>query len=438
MKYLPDSPFYKIIIVTWLFTIIYIDATAQRPNIIYIMTDDMGYADLSGYGRKDYQTPNIDKLASQGMKFTQAYSAGSLCTPTRTSFMTGRYPARTPVGLKEPLTPKDSAFGLSPSHPSIATLIKSTGYETVLIGKWHLGVLTGNSPMKNGFDYFYGIHSGAADYISHKGEGRRVDLYENENPVYQEGYLTDLFTQKTILFLKKPHTKPFLLVLNYNAPHWPWQGPNDYAYADTTDFRVGGSPAIYAAMMKNLDDGVGAVMKALEEAGLSETTIVIFTNDNGGEKYSDNGGFARNKGTLWEGGIRVPAIVRWPGKIKAGTITSQAVITMDWTATILALGAAKADPEFPLDGMDLMPLLSGKKNEEDRTFYWRTFQRIKQNAIREGKWKYLKDESGEYLFDLISDPGEQRNLKTANEAKFRHLKDKYLQWEKTVLPPLPL
>ena len=330
------SLLHKIVILLGLSIVAYFNAFTQRPNIIYIMTDDMGYADLSGYGRKDYKTPNLDKLASQGMKFTDAYAAGPLCTPSRTGLMTGRYPARTPVGLKEPLTPKDSAFGLSPANLSVATLIKLKGYETVLIGKWHLGTLPQNSPVKNGFDYFYGIHSGAADYISHKGDGRSYDLYENESPVLQDGYLTDLFTQKADSFLKQPHTKPFLLILNYNAPDWPWQGPADKAYADTTDFRVGGSPAIYAAMMKSLDDGVGAVMRTLDETGLREKTIVIFTNDNGGEQYSDNGGFAQNKGTLWEGGIRVPAFVRWPGKIKAGTITAQPAITMDWTATILA------------------------------------------------------------------------------------------------------
>ena len=154
----------------------------QRPNIIYIMTDDMGYGDLSGYGRKDYQTPNLDKLASQGMKFINAYSAGPLCTPTRTAFMTGRYPARTPVGLMEPLThtKRDSAYGLTSEYPSIASLMKAGGYKTALIGKWHLGFLPQHSPVKNGFDYFYGFHSGAADYISHHGDSRKPDLYEND------------------------------------------------------------------------------------------------------------------------------------------------------------------------------------------------------------------------------------------------------------------
>ena len=416
-------------------------AYSQRPNIIYIMTDDMGYGDLSGYGRKEYSTPNLDKLASQGIKFLNAYSAGALCTPTRVAFLTGRYPARTPVGLLEPLTPsrRDSAYGLSSDHPSVATLMKASGYETVLIGKWHLGFLPEHSPVKNGFDYFFGIHSGAADYISHKGDGRKHDLYENDTPVYPEGYLTDLFSQKAIAFLKQEHKKPFFLALTYTAPHWPWQAPGDRPYEDSVNFRSGGSPAIYAAMMKSMDDGIGKIMKTLDDEQLTNQTIVIFTNDNGGERYfSDNGGLANVKGTLWDGGIKVPAFVRWPGKIRPGVVTEQVAITMDWTATILSAGKAKAHKDFPFDGIDLIPILTGKKKNIERTFYWRTFQRTKQKAIREGKWKYLQDEKGEYLFDMVADQGEKKDLKTKHPDIFERLKKKYAEWEKKMLAPIPL
>jgi arylsulfatase A-like enzyme len=404
------------------------------------MTDDMGYGDLSGYGRKEYKTPNLDKLATQGIKFTNAYAAAPLCTPSRTAFMTGRYPARTPVGLMEPLTSskKDSAFGLTTEYPSIATLMKTGGYETALIGKWHLGVLPQHSPVKNGFDYFFGIRSGSADYISHKGDARTHDLYENDKLVYPEGYLTDLFTQKVVGFIKQKHDKPFFLTVTYNAPHWPWQGPDDKPYEDSASFRNGGSPKIYAAMMKSLDDGIDSIMKTLDAENLSNQTIVIFTNDNGGERYSDNGGLTNSKGTLWEGGIRVPAFVRWPGKIKAGTITEQAVVTMDWSATILSAGGVKPDAGFPLDGIDLMPILTGKKKNIERVFYWRATQRVKQKAIRSGRWKYLQDEKGEYLFDLVSDQAEQHDLKTSQPAIFDQLKKKYADWEKTILKPIPL
>jgi arylsulfatase A-like enzyme len=416
------------------------NAISQRPNIIYIMTDDMGYGDLSGYGRKDYITPNLDKLAAQGIKFVNAYSAGSLCTPTRTAFMTGRYPAKTPVGLMEPLTgtKRDSAYGLTAEYPSVATLMRAGGYETALIGKWHLGFLPQHSPVKNGFDYFFGFHSGAADYISHQGDAGTHDLYENDSLVYPDGYLTDLFTQKAITFIKQKHQQPFFLTLTFNTPHWPWQGPGDKPYDDTADFRSGGSPAIYAAMMKSMDDGIGEIMKTLDNVQLSNQTIVIFTNDNGGERYSDNGGLTKSKGALWEGGIRVPAFVRWTGKIKPGTITQQVAITMDWTATILAAGAAKANTAFPLDGIDLMPVLTGKKKNIERIIYWRTTQRLKQKSIREGNWKYLQDEKGEYLFNLATDQQEKNDLKATEEVIFNRLKEKYAQWEKTLLKPIPL
>jgi len=430
----------KSILILSLAVLVYSNARSQRPNIIYIMTDDMGYGDLSGYGRKDYITPNMDKLASQGIKFVNAYAAGPLCTPTRTAFMTGRYPARTPVGLIEPLTgdKKDTAFGMTTEYPSIATLMKAAGYQTALIGKWHLGSLPQHSPVKNGFDYFFGFHSGAADYISHKGDEGKHDLYENDVLVYPEGYLTDLFSQKAIAYIKQQHNKPFFLTVTFNAPHWPWQGPTDKPYDDSADYRKGGSPAIYAAMMKSLDLAVGNIMKALDDEHLANQTIVIFTNDNGGERYSDNGGLAKGKSTLWEGGIRVPAFVRWPGKIKPGIITQQVAITMDWTKTILSAGGAKAHKDFLLDGINLLPILTGEKKNLERTFYWRTFQRSRQKAIRDGNWKYLQDAEGEYLFNMIADPGEKNDVKAGEETLFKRLKQKYADWEKTVLKPVPL
>ena len=415
--------------------------SAQQPNIIFIMTDDMGYGDMSCFGQKNYSTPNLDKLASQGMKFVNAYSAGTVCTPTRAAFMTGSYPGRTTVGLMEPLiaSKEDLQVGLTPAVPSLAMRMKSAGYATALIGKWHLGELPQHSPNKNGFEYFFGFHAGAADYVSHKSLGGKPDLYENESAILVDGYLTDVFTAKTIDFLKQKHKKPFFLALMYNAPHWPWQGPLDRAYPDSADFRSGGSAPIFAEMMKSLDNSIGKVMSTLDEEQLSNETIVIFTNDNGGERYSDQAGFSNRKGSLWEGGIRVPAFVRWPGKIKAGLVTEQVVITMDWTATILALGKAKVQrTTTPADGIDLLPLLTGKTASIERTLYWRTSQRSKQKAIRSGEWKYLQDNSGEYLFNLRSDPGEKTNLKQQHADIMQRLKEQYGVWEKGLLPGAPL
>jgi arylsulfatase A-like enzyme len=417
-------------------------AQKTRPNIIYIMADDLGYADLSGYGRKNYQTPNLDKLASQGIKFTNAYAAGALCTPTRTAFMTGRYPARTSVGLWEPLrgNSKDSSVGLKPEETSIATLLKKAGYNTALIGKWHLGFLPEFNPRKNGFDYFFGFHPGAIDYISHSymTNRRKPILYENETQIYKEGYITDLLTSYAIQYIKEKHSALFFLSLQFNAPHWPWQGPGDKAYPDTTRFIAGGSPEIYAAMMKSLDDAIGKLMQVLDETGLAKNTVVIFTSDNGGEKFSDMGIFNGSKGELWEGGIRVPAFVRWPGIIPENVSTGQAAITMDWTATILAIAGANADPDFPLDGENLLTVMTGNKKEYKRTFFWRLYQEVQQKALRFGKWKYLQNEKGEFLFDLSSDPGEKNNMKEKNTDIFENLKSKYAEWEKTVLKPVPL
>ena len=413
----------------------------SRPNIIYIMTDDLGYADLSCYGRKDYQTPNLDKLCSQGIKFMNAYAAAPVCTPTRVAFFTGRYPAHLTVGLFEPIQErhKDSLIGLSPDDPSIAPLLKKAGYETYLVGKWHLGYKPEFSPIANGFDYFLGFHAGATDYISHTNPRGRPDLYENDQLLQKEGYITDIFREKAIEIISKPHQKPFFLALTFNAPHWPWQAPGDKPYPDTTRWTSGGSPAIYAAMMKSLDDAVGKIVKTVDDLKLSNNTVIIFTSDNGGERYSDNGIYKGRKFELWEGGIREPAFVRWTGKIKEGSVTNQVATTMDWTATILSLAETKADPKFPLEGMDIMPVMTGEKKEVDRTLFWRIFQGRQHKAMRDGKWKYFQDEKGnEYLFDLDDDPAEKNNLKEKFPEIFQQLKNKYIEWEKTVLAPIPL
>ncbi|MHA4844162.1 sulfatase-like hydrolase/transferase [Flavitalea antarctica] len=417
----------------------------QQPNIIYIMADDMGYADLSCFGRKDYQTPNFDKLASEGMIFKNAYAAAAVCTPTRAAFMTGRYPARTEIGLLEPWipSPRDEEIGLSESDFSIAAAMKKAGYETALIGKWHLGRGTRFTPAKNGFDYFYGIKTGAADYFSHKGDAGRIDMYENENLIEPTGYMTDLLAAKAIAFLDTPHAKPFFLSLQFTAPHWPWQGPTDKALNDSLfqlprGMMSNGSPAIYAAMMKSLDDQIGNIMATLKSKGLEKNTVIIFTSDNGGEKFSDMGPYSKGKMSAWEGGVRVPAFVKWPGKIKPGTSARQPVITMDWTATILAIAGAKGDSRLPPDGINLIPVFENSKLETARTFYWRLTQRTNQHAILEGNWKYLNDAGKEYLFNIAEDPGEKVNLSQTNPGKLSNLKEKYLAWQNSILVPLPL
>jgi len=415
----------------------------ERPNIIYIMADDLGYADLSCYGRKDYQTPNIDQLSSQGVKFMNAYASAPVCTPTRVAFYTGKYPAHLTVGLFEPITDghKDSLVGLSPANQSIGLLLKKAGYETYLVGKWHLGYKPEYTPNKNGFDYFFGFKTGATDYITHTSLKGTPDLYENDRLIERQGYITDILGDKAIEIIKNKHTKPFFIALMFNAPHWPWQVPGDTPKKPgmPTEWGEGGSPAKYAIMMKSLDDAIGKVVNAIDSFGRSRNTVIIFTSDNGGERFSDNGMFKGGKMSLWEGGIRIPAIVRWPGTIKEKSVSTQVVTTMDWTATILSLAKAKPAPALPLDGIDIMPMMTGKKINVDRTLYWRIFQRKNQKAMREGKWKWIKDEKNEeYLFDLSTDPTEATNIKEKFPEVLKRLKDKFSAWEKTVLTPLPL
>jgi arylsulfatase A-like enzyme len=308
----------------------------------------------------------------------------------------------------------------------------------VLIGKWHLGFLPEHRPNANGFDEFFGFHSGATDYVTHGHRLGNPDLYHNTNPIRKDGYITDLLTEQAIKYIKKKHSRPFFLSVQFNAPHWPWQGPGDKAYPDTLNWRMGGSPVVYQAMMKSLDSAVGVIVKAVDDANLSENTVVVFTSDNGGERYSDMGIYSGGKAQLWDGGIRVPAFIRWTGKIKPNTTSDQVIVTMDWTATILALADAQPDPRFPLDGENLLPLCTGSKKAHSRTLYWRMFQDGNQKAIRDGNWKYLLTEQGESLFDLSADPSEKNNLKEKYPKEFTRLKRKYAEWEKTVLKPIPL
>ena len=421
-------------------------SSAARPNVLFILADDLGWGDLSCYGRPDYRTPNLDRLAAEGARFTHAYSASPVCTPTRVAFITGRYPQRTAVGLEEPLAWQRNLRaqkrdpGLPPEHPTVASLLKSAGYRTALVGKWHMGYLPRYGPIKSGYEEFFGIMSGAADFFSHRDAFGEGDLFEMEVPVERVGYMTDLLTERAVQFLTRRHERPFYLSLHYTAPHWPWEGPRDEATSRALGqgyegFTAGGSLKVYAEMMRGLDEGVGRVLRALAESRLDRDTLVVFTSDNGGERFSFNWPFRGEKFQLFEGGIRVPAIARWPGAIPAGRTTDQVAVTMDWTATILALAGARAAPDYPLDGVDLLPTLRGARPPFERTLFWRHH---KSAAVRRGRWKYLQDEAGEYLFDLAADEHEQADFRRAHAARFDELKAAHSDWNKQMLPkPAP-
>ena len=414
-------------------------AKASRPNIIFILADDLGWGDLSCYGRPDYRTPNIDLIALQGTKFTDAYSASAVCTPTRCAYITGRYPGRFKIGLEEPLVTTNSKVGLEPNQQTIASLLKQSGYDTALIGKWHLGFRPEWGPNAHGFDEFFGILAGAGDYFLHKNGLGKSDLYENLTPVERNGYLTELLTDRAVNYVKKRRRAPFFLSLHYTAPHWPWQGPNggepsrfnDKAPEPAT-MTGGGSLKLYAEMMKSLDAGVGRVMQSIKAAGIDRETLVIFTSDNGGERFSYMWPFSGQKGDLLEGGIRVPAIVRWPGVVPASRVTQQMAITMDWTATMVA--AAKTDAAHTFDGIDLMPVIKGTSGVIDRTFFWRIYSR---DAVRQGNWKYVRDGEVRKLFDLSLDQHEQADFSQKRPEVLHRLMGEFNKWNDQMLPRPP-
>ena len=407
------------------------------PNILFIVSDDLGYGDLSLTGRSDYKTPVIDQIGRDGAVLGQAYSSAPVCTPTRVAFMTGRYPARYTAGLYEPLTIQ--RIGLEPRPATLARLLKNAGYDTALVGKWHLGLLPQFHPLRHGFDEFYGFLGPAADYISHvDNETRSVSYFrDGERPVHVKGYLTDLLTDRAVQIVMRERRRPFFLSLQYNAPHWPWQGRGDSAYPDTMRMTAGGSPEVYARMVASLDEGVGRVLDALHRRRLERDTLVVFTSDNGGERFSHMGPFSEGKMTLWEGGIRVAAVARWPGVIGSGSRCEQTCATFDLPATAAALAGSHADPAAPFDGMDLMPALRGAP-AQPRDLYWRVTQRLQHKAMRSGDWKYLVTKDGAYLFDLASDPGEKRDRRAERASVFTELERKYAAWEQQMLKPIPL
>ncbi len=409
--------------------------TARKPNFLFIMADDLGYADLSCYGRREYRTPVLDGLAAQGMRFTSGYANSAVCSPTRLALITGRYHYRIPAGLYEPLG--GSGHGLDPAHPTLPSLLKPLGYHTALIGKWHMGDLPDYGPLKSGYDEFWGNRGGAVDYFSH-GFGRGSDLWDGDVQIEESGYYTDMLAERSLEFLDargKEKTKPWLLSLHFTAPHWPWEGPNDKAESDRIGGNIfhydGGSLATYAEMVTALDAAIGRVLKRLSELGLDDNTVVVFTSDNGGERFSDNWPFKGMKSELLEGGLRVPLIVRWPGLTTAGTTSDVPVLSMDFLPTFLAGAGGAPDPAFPSDGFDFRPVLS-HATPPDRPLFWR-FGRRNQKAVRLGRHKYLSIDGNEFLFDIVADPLERANLKDRQPQLFADLRARFQQWNETML-----
>ncbi len=412
---------------------------STRPNIVFILADDMGWADLSVYGQTEFETPNLDRLAGDGVRFTQAYANSAVCSATRFALMTGRYQYRLPGGLEEPLIGQKN-LGLPPEHATLASLLRDSGYATGLIGKWHLGSLPEFGPLRSGYEYFFGNYGGAVDYFTYQPPGgaeSAPDLYENEVPVERAGYYTYLLTDEAEKYITQRASQdaPFLLSLHFTAPHWPWEGPTDEAVArELKDLfhYDGGSLKVYAEMVKALDESVGRILSALDEQSLQDNTIVVFTSDNGGERFSKNWPFIGQKSELLEGGLRVPTLMRWPGRLSP-QVSDQVTITMDWLPTLLAAVGVSPSADYPLDGEDILPVLDGRAAEHERTLYWR-YKSNRQRAVRDGRWKYLKINDHEFLFDVVEDVRERANLKQKHPDIFSRLQEQWLSWDRDMLP----
>lgn len=432
----------------------------SRPNFVFVMADDLGYADLGCYGGRAPVSPNLDRMAQRGVRLTQAYSNSPVCSPTRFALMTGRYQYRLRGAAEEPLGKRmrgNPLIGLPPTHPTMPSLLRAAGYRTALIGKWHLGYPPYFGPLKSGYDEFFGSLGGGLDYFTHLDNAGEHDLFEGDIPAQAQGYLTDLITERAVQFIERQtqtrtngqDPQPFLLSVHYTAPHWPWETRDDRPEAtriaetlrqpDRRGVQLshvdGGSLETYQKMIHHMDEGIGAIVTALEKQQLDRQTIVVFTSDNGAERFSDTWPLIGQKMDLLEGGIRVPVIVYAPGHVRAGEVSHQTAMSMDWLPTFLDWAGVAADPAYPPDGVSLRPYLESSDRVDPRRLYWRMKYRD-QHALRDGDWKYLRINGEEYLFNLTREPRECVNLAGRSPARLAALRSDYEQWQ-AGMPPVP-
>jgi arylsulfatase A-like enzyme len=435
-----------ILIVYLLFTVAFkmdLKAQHERPNIVFIMADDLGYASLGCYGNKDIRTPNIDCLAHEGVLFTDYHSNGSLCSPTRVALLTGRYQQRAAWVPDEELSPvfqeqrkanlkQRSAWGISNSEITIPMILKGAGYKTGLIGKWHLGYDFKFHPMNYGFDEFRGFMGGNVDYHSHvAGFGlKELDWWKGKTIENEEGYTTDLLTKYAIEFIERHRTEPFFLYMTHAAPHDPWQVRDQ-----NPDKPVA---AVYKEMIEILDQSVGKIIKALKERHLEKKTIVVFCSDNGPAApagINAAGSLQGRKGSLYEGGHRVPFIASYPGMITPGTICNETVMSMDMFPTFAALAGARIPGSLKIDGLDITGVLFKQEKLQERITHW---EMDGNWAIRKGNWKLIgTGDKGTSFFNLQEDIGEKKNLSLDYPALVDSFTKINHEWVRTVQSKLP-
>ncbi len=423
---------------------------ARRPNIVLIMADDLGYGDVGCYGCTDIRTPAIDNLAAEGVKFTTFYSNAPECTPTRTALLTGRYQHRVgglecALGIGNVGRYDDAIrlrethdMGLPTTETSIARIIKNAGYATAISGKWHLGYEPKFFPLRHGFDFSFGPVGGAVDYFHHCEYTGEPALYLNDKPVEREGYLTDLITDEAVRFIQHKHHSPFFLYVAYTAPHTPYQGPNDKKSDPVSqeDYNKG-SRATFTAMVERMDKGIGNIMKTLEEHNVADHTLVIFMSDNGANKTGNNSPYSGYKGNLFEGGIHVPCVAKWPGVLAKSIVSDQPCISMDFSRSIVRAAGTRPEKNRPFDGIDILRVVETNQPVQKRTLFWRARRGDRtRKAVRDGSLKYIRLKQGseisEYLFDLDQDPAEKNNLLNDRLEDVQRLKMLLKNWEREV------
>ena len=431
------------------------------PNLVFILADDLGWSDLGCFGSPSIRTPHLDRLAAEGIRFTNAYAGSSWCSPTRFSLYTGRNPGRLAAGLEEPLRTRADGNGIPADHPTLPSLLFDAGYDTAMFGKWHCGWLPWYSPLRIGFQTFFGNLDGAMDYFEHIGTLGEPDLFEGETPVEMTGYYTDLISARAAEWISTPRDRPFYLQLNYTAPHWPWEGRADaeegrrirQQYAEgKVPFPLlhtdSGSLAKYGELVETMDDAIGEVLAAIDRAGKRDDTLIVFCSDNGGERWSMNWPYVGEKGDLTEGGIRVPFILRWPEAVDPHQVADQPNITMDWTATFLDAAGTGPHADWPLDGVSLLPWLVDGAAYPEHDLFWRISS---QGALRRGRFKYLRDGRDraylgnwprfpgryELLYDVTVDGREAADLSRRYPEVLAELRAAWDRIDATLLPYPP-
>jgi arylsulfatase A-like enzyme len=408
-------------------------AKPRKPNVVVIISDDQGYADVGFQGCKDIPTPNIDSLAQNGVRFTSGYVSCPVCSPTRAGVNTGRYQQRFGHEFNPGPTP-GAEVGLPLTEITLADMMKAAGYATGMVGKWHLGMEPKFHPLKRGFDEFFGFLGGAHPYLNLRPQGPNPIL-RGTQPVREQEYLTDAFAREAVAFIDRHQKEPFYLYLTFNAVHNPLEAPKKYL--DRFPNIAAPKRRTYAAMLAAMDDGIGAVLKKLREAGIEDNTLILFFSDNGGPPQanaSSNGPLRASKGTVYEGGVRVPFLLQWKAQVPAGKSYDHPVISLDVLPTAVAAAGGALPTDRVIDGVNLLPYVKGEKATPPHdALFWRMGQ---QSAVRKGNWKLVKirDQAPE-LYDLSNDIGEKTNLAAQKPEVLKELGDALAKWEGELAQP---